>query len=957
MAGTWADLVKQPGASVDTMLLMTDGTVLAHESDSSNWHQLTPNASGSYTNGKWTLIPAMPPNTAIPASQNGPNYGPLFFGSAVLGDGTLLVAGGEYNFGLSADVAAATRFDPVTSTWTNVATPSGWSNVGDVPLCILADGRGLLGNINNAQTAFFDPATGKFSAGPNKGDRCAEESFTLLPDDTVLTVDCSSIPSAEKYVPSSNTWVSAGTTPSALPQACSGIVPEIGPTVVLPDGRAFVIGATGDTALYTPPPNPLDAGSWAAGPAILDASSKRYFPIDAPAVLLPSGRVLLAASPAPPCSFPGPSSFFEYDPTTNSISEVSSPSNSGRPCFTGRFLLLPNGQVLFTDQSSSVTIYTPGGTPDPAWKPIIVAVPLNMSVGHHYLLSGNQFNGLSQACCYGDDASMATNYPIARLEQGSKVFYCRTARHSTMGIATGTKIVSTILAIPATLAAGSYQLVVIANGIPSDPVPVTIAAALPAIAVDIENGGSFGTVCGTSSLDIEIFNVGNLDLIVDQVFAVPSTGPFTVQPLPTTPVTLAPGAEVDFTITFSPTAPGTTQTGIIRITSNDPNSPTLDINVTATTGTGVLAVAIADHGGFGKVCLGSQRDEPLTLANTGTCTLNVIDISSSSLDFLTPTVISYPLTIAPGTAIEVPIRFQPTSTAAANALVTIDSDDPSGPKTIGVFGTVPTPRLSALIADSGSFGKTCIGSFVDQPLVLCNSGECRLSVNSITSTSAEFLVPQVLSYPINIGPGDSLPVPIRFQPASFGFKAADITVFSNDPASSLSISVSGNAPSGKIAVTGSTCFGGVPACTCSERVIAICNVGECHLSVTSVKFKRKNRHWKLINNPFPAKLHPGSCLNLVIRYKATEQCPRSQDLIIMSDDPVTPVKELELSAYTIWERCDCKKCCNDCRAGDCDKRHGKCRRSCCDDVGRHHDDENEEEDGRDEHEHMSIDEI
>ena len=944
MAGTWADLVKQPGANVDTMLLLTDGTVLAHEFDSSNWHQLTPNGSGSYTNGKWTLIPAMPPNSTIPAGSNGPNYGPRFFGSAVLGDGTLLVAGGEYNFGLSVDVAAATRFDPVTSTWTNLATPSGWTNVGDVPLCILADGRGLLGNINDSQTAFFDPATGTFSAGPNKGDRCAEESFTLLPDDTILAVDCTSIPNAEKYLPSSNTWVSAGTTPSTLPQACPGIVPEIGPTVLLPNGSAFVIGATGDTALYVPPAIPSDPGTWTAGPAILDASSTRYFPIDAPAVLMPNGRVLLAASPTPPCSFPGPTSFFEYDPASNTLVQVSAPSNAGQPCFKGRFLLLPNGQVLFTDQSSAVTIYTPGGTPDPSWKPTITAVPLNMAVGHHYLLSGRQFNGLSQACSYGDDATMATNYPIARLEQGSKVIYCRTAHHSTMGVATGSATVSTVLSIPAGVAPGSYQLVVVANGIPSDPVPVTIAAALPAIAVDIENGGSFGTVCGTSSLQLEIFNVGNLDLIVDQVLALPSTGPFIVQPLPSTPVTLAPGSDVDFTITFTPPAPGTTQTGTIRITSNDPNTPYFDITVTATAGAGSLAVAIADHGEFGKVCVGSIRDEPLTLANTGSCMLTVTDITSSSSEFLPPDVASYPLSIAPGTAIDLPIRFQPTITMPATAIITIYSDDPGGPKMIRVSGVVPTPRLTAVIADSGNFGKTCIGSFVDEPLILCNSGDCLLSISSITSTSVEFLVPQVLSYPINIGSGDSLPVPVRFQPQTFGAKAATIKVFSNDPASPASIYVSGDAPSGSIVVTGSACFGGVPACSCSERVIAVCNVGECRLNVLSVKFKRKNRHWKLINNPFPATLHPGSCLNLVIRYKATERCPRSQDLIITSDDPVTPVKEVELTAYTIWERCGCKKCCDDCRAGDCDKRHGECQRTCCCDDAHDRDDDDDEGD-------------
>jgi hypothetical protein len=50
----------------------------------------------------------MPPNNAIPASVGGPTYGPLFFGSAVLGDGTVLVIGGELNTGVkNAELAAA----------------------------------------------------------------------------------------------------------------------------------------------------------------------------------------------------------------------------------------------------------------------------------------------------------------------------------------------------------------------------------------------------------------------------------------------------------------------------------------------------------------------------------------------------------------------------------------------------------------------------------------------------------------------------------------------------------------------------------------------------------------------------------------------------------------------------------------------------------------------------------
>ena len=468
MAGTWKLITHQPPASVDTMLLLTDGTVVAHQSNSPNWHRLTPNSLGSYEDGTWSSIAPMPPNPAISAANGGPTYGPLFFGSAVLKDGTLLVMGGEYNTGISCDLAAATRYDPVSNSWTNLPTPSGWANVGDVPLCVMPDGRVLLGNIFSNQTVFFDPTTNNYAAGPNKGDQCAEESFTLMPDGTVVTVDCSSIPNAEKYVPASNSWVSAGKTPSTLPQACPGIVPEIGPSVLLTTGHLFVIGATGNTALYTPPAVPSQPGTWSNGPVLKDGSGNTLFPIDAPAALLPNGKVLLAASPAPPCSFPGPTSFFEYDPVANTATLISSPSNGGGACFTGRLLLVPSGKVLFSSQSGTVAVFTPDGAPNNAWRPVITSCPTLLQQGHSYVISGQQFNGLSQACSYGDDATMATNYPIVRLTNSAGVVtFCRTANHSTMAVATGAATVSTTFTVPPGLASGSYSLVVIANGIPS----------------------------------------------------------------------------------------------------------------------------------------------------------------------------------------------------------------------------------------------------------------------------------------------------------------------------------------------------------------------------------------------------------------------------------------------------------------------------------------------------------
>ncbi len=59
------------------------------------------------------------------------------FASAVLGDGIVFVAGGEYNGGTSIEeVTAAEIYDPVVD--------SPFAKIGDSPSCVLPDGRVLL---------------------------------------------------------------------------------------------------------------------------------------------------------------------------------------------------------------------------------------------------------------------------------------------------------------------------------------------------------------------------------------------------------------------------------------------------------------------------------------------------------------------------------------------------------------------------------------------------------------------------------------------------------------------------------------------------------------------------------------------------------------------------------------------------------------------------------------------
>jgi photosystem II stability/assembly factor-like uncharacterized protein len=458
----------------------------------------------------------------------------------------------------------------------------------------------------------------------------------------------------------------------------------------------------------------------------------------------------------------------------------------------------------------------------------------------------------------------------------------------------------------------------------------------PSIAIRPEHNLYFGTVCdGPRFLTLEIYNVGVKDLVITSVQRLMGSPDFSVLSNPATPLILPPGDNIDFTVVYLPTGLAPFEAATIRIITNDPVSPIVDLLAAAIHGFPKLATALADSGNFGNVCLGSFRDEQLTLNNSGACRLLIEDITSTSIDFLAPGVAAYPLAIAPGASLDVNLRFNPFSLGAQVATITVISNDPSSPHTLKVSGVVPPPRLSVAIADTGNFGNVCIGSFRDLPLVLADSGKCTLAVTGISSTSPEFLPPEVISYPLSIAAGSSIEIPIRFQPTSIGPKTATITIDSDDPSGPKIVKVSGDVPSGKLAITGSNVFGGVNAHCCADRTLSICNVGGCDLHISSVALKRKSSHWKLFNNPFPATLRPGSCLGLTIRYKATEKCPRCCELLITSDDPDTPVKAIELVAYTIWNECNCEKGCDDCRKEGCEEGHcHRCRQGypcCCED--------------------------
>ncbi len=464
-AQKWTPLKNQPTFQAGAMALLTDGTVLIHEEQDNNpekWFKLTPDNTGSYVNGKITPISSTPSG-----------YAPLFFGSVVLPDGRYAVEGGEYNnnCGGGCWTNLGAIYDPLKDKWTSVKPPAGWTTIGDAQATLLNNGTYMQANCCNTQQAYFNAKTLAWTNITNTGkaDRFDEEGWTLLPDGTVLTTDALNAPHYEIYSPVTKKWTSPGLVPVRLEDPGSE---EIGPAVLRPDGTVFASGATpagtaGHTAIYN-----TKTKKWKAGPDFPKVNGVALACDDAPAALETNGNVLVMTSPP---VFNSGAVFFEWN--GKKITKIAGPPQAPNDAaFYGHFLELPTGQLMFTDYSLDIEIFTPKGTYQAAWQPTVTSAPSTISGGKSYLIKGTQFNGLSQGAAYGDDFQDATNYALVRITNNASkhVVYARTHNPSTMAVATKAKAVSTNFDVPTGIETGASTLEVVANGIPSAGVSVTV---------------------------------------------------------------------------------------------------------------------------------------------------------------------------------------------------------------------------------------------------------------------------------------------------------------------------------------------------------------------------------------------------------------------------------------------------------------------------------------------------
>ncbi len=683
----WQSATTAP-AGIGTMLLLTDGTVMAAGNGDNNWYRLTPDATGSYVHGSWSTLAPMHDTR-------------LYFASTVLLDGRVFVGGGEYGSGTS----SVEVYDPLANSWTVITSWNG-GDIGDSTAVTLDDGRVLLFPRFSTGGTIWDPVNDTWTDTATKlyvGNN-DEEGVVRLPDGSFIIPSVPNKPLSQRYFPQSDQWLDAGSIPLQLVDSMS----ELGAGLRLYDGRVMFIGATGNTDFYTPG----SPGSWAGGSPLPDRSQAD----DAPAAMLPSGSILLMGDQGH--GFSAPTRMYEYDPGGNSYATVAAPSefDNGNSSYVGRMLVLPTGQILFSNGNVTVSAYAPAGSPSSTWQPTITAIVGGSSAPAR--LTGTQLNGLGDGAAYGDDAQMASNYPIVRLDDGAgTIRYARTSNFSTRAIATGSTPVGADISL-AGIPDGTYTLTAVANGIPSAGVAVKVTATVlrtvPTVTWATPAAITYGTLLSATQLDA--------------VASVPGTFAYT----PVLGTILGSGSNTLMTV-FTPTdaVHNSTASASVALTVNQ-----VSLLVTANAGSRLFGAA---NPTFTGTLTGVVAGDTITAtyASSATLTTPVGSYGPATAQTITPTLhdpgvrlANYVVTTTKGTLTI--IRAALTITAVDASMV---SGQPVPTLTATAVGLVPPGTLASLdVPPTITTTATSASPAGTYPIVVASASDHDYTITMVNGT-------------------------------------------------------------------------------------------------------------------------------------------------------------------------------------------------------------------------------
>ena len=306
---------------------------------------------------------------------------------------------------------------------------------------------------------------------------------------------------------------------------------------------------------------------------------------------------------------------------------------------------------------------------------------------------------------------------------------------------------------------------------------------------------------------------------------------------------------------------------------------------------------------FDDICPGEMAVRKVTIFNIGGGDLLVNSVSVANTSgpenafSLLPDP-TQPVLVQPGAHVDFTVKFAASQPGFFEGELTILSNDPDQPSlTFPITGRSGEAGIDTLITRADD---TCLGDVSQFDLTISNPGSCPLIVFDI-SDDAPFSVSTVLFFPLEIGAGDSLDVPIRFEPAPDATCDDDtdvtgtVTISSNAPSPSdeKDVLLRGliPCPDLNLAIANAGDFGEVCSGGQTDLDLTLFNQGRCDLTISAITSSNPDNFVLPDDLQIPLVLSHDADFIVPIRFEPSEaedcsdDTPRIGIIEITSDSP------------------------------------------------------------------------
>jgi hypothetical protein len=321
---------------------------------------------------------------------------------------------------------------------------------------------------------------------------------------------------------------------------------------------------------------------------------------------------------------------------------------------------------------------------------------------------------------------------------------------------------------------------------------------------------------------------------------------FAISPAQTT-TTIPAGGTASLQVTFTPTAVKTYSSQVV-VTSGGQNT---NISVS---GTGQQSIPQAPSGSaalqlsapalqFGNVPIGGEAQQSLTMTSSGTAPLQISSLSAQGGAFSAQSP-ALPVTLQPGQALTLPVKFGPKASGGETGQLVIASNAAATPSvTVNLIGngaapappppTTETPALT-LSSTAVDFGSVAVGSHGSNSVTLTSSGTAAVVLQSVAVSGTGFSAGQ-LHLPLTLAPGQQIALPLSFTPASAGAQQGQVTLTDNATGSPNTISLSGTGTTtASLSVPTSLDFGDVTVGSEGDKTITLVSNGTGPVTVSAI---------------------------------------------------------------------------------------------------------------------------